>query len=263
MQGSWSFDPQACVVRAAAHTDRGAVRKVNEDRPLVGLGVFGVADGMGGPGGGDIAAHTALEAFSTALRAGGGIRHATNAAHNAVLRAAQRPAGVVGMGTTLSIGAVGWIGSSPTLALAHVGDSRAYRSHRCGHIARLTRDQSVVQDLVDGGVISEPEARHHPRRNVVTSAIGSESFEPALMFVPARSGDRLLFCSDGVHGVLDDTTIEALLARPSSPRQLALGLVAAALAEGTRDNLTAVVVDVLTHRRRPTYRQFGALSAAN
>ena len=244
----WRFDPYACVVKAAAGTNPGPVRAANEDRWLISDGVFAVADGMGGPGGGDVAAEVAVRTFSTTLRAGGSLKQATAASHNAVLASARGGRGVSGMGTTLTALALGWRDSSAAIAVAHVGDSRAYTARRGGGLQRLTRDQSLVQQLVDEGVITDADARTHRRRNVITSAIGTDRLEPVFAVVPVRSGDRFFLCSDGVHGPLADDDIAAFLTGQGSPRALASALVDGALHRGSRDNVTAVVIEVLTHR---------------
>lgn len=165
------------------------------------------------------------------------------------------------MGTTLTVAAVGWQSRQPAIGLAHVGDSRGYTARRGGVLERLTRDQSLVQQLVDEGVITEADARTHGRRNLITSAIGTDQLAPVFWAVPARSGDRIVLCSDGVHGALADDDLAGIVTGRGSPRALSESLVGAALELGARDNITALVIEVLTHRS-PRHRATHAASTA-
>jgi protein phosphatase len=252
---SWVFDPSVAVLRIASASDRGHVRRVNEDRVLARAGVFGVADGMGGPGGGDIAAEAAVTAFEVSLAAGATIEQALAAAHNAVLASSRRAGGVTGMGTTLTAGAIGWVGRDPVAVIAHAGDSRVYLSRRGREARALTRDQRWVQDLVDEGVIDQESARTHPRRNEITSALGVEPLAPQFATLPLRSGDRLLFCTDGVHGEVPDRVMSEVLTSAGSPSMIVDEVMGAALDGRGPDNASVVCVEVLTHRAHPHRHQ--------
>jgi protein phosphatase len=130
-------------------------------------------------------------------------------------------------------------------ALMNVGDSRAYL-HRGGHLAQLTKDDTFVQSLVDQGLLTQAEARFHPRRSVVTQALQGLPYEPTLSLQPARPGDRLLLCSDGLSDVVADTDIERAMATFPDVRDCAHQLVKLALEAGSTDNVTVVVADVVT-----------------
>ena len=134
---------------------------------------------------------------------------------------------------------------APAWLLANLGDSRIYAVIR-GELRQVSVDHSVVQELVDSGEITATEAHEHPERHVITRALGGPRLEPADFFVlPVTEVERLLLCSDGVSGLVDDDRIAAILAETSDPRDAADGLVAAALHAGGDDNATAVVVDVV------------------
>jgi protein phosphatase len=145
------------------------------------------------------------------------------------------------MGTTLTAVA---LSNQGEYVVANVGDSRAYLL-RGGRLHRLTRDDSFVQDLIDRGALSEEEARRHPRRSIVLEVLnGDERPLPRLRTLRARVGDRLLLCSDGVTDYLGDAEVGTMLERGGDPASAARRIVDAALAAGSRDNVTAVVADV-------------------
>jgi protein phosphatase len=129
------------------------------------------------------------------------------------------------------------------LHLAQVGDSRAYLV-RGGELFQLTEDQTLVQELVDQGVLSAEEARFHPQRNVITQALGTaQEPEAAVLSLDLCQGDQLLCCSDGLHGEVPDVRILDLLTRGGSPAERLEALVAEALDRGGRDNITGILVD--------------------
>ncbi len=133
----------------------------------------------------------------------------------------------------------------PHWLLGNVGDSRIYRLTEDG-LDQVSVDHSVVQELLDAGRITEEEAATHPERHVITRALSAaEPPEPDFFLLPLASAERLLLCTDGITGMIDDTAIEELLVRHTDPRDAAEQLVAAALAAGGRDNATALVVDVV------------------
>ena len=145
-----------------------------------------------------------------------------------------------GMGTTMTAA----YNDGEQLAVAQVGDSRAYLLHD-GQLRQLTRDQTWVQALVDEGRITPEQAERHPQRSVLLQALdGRSELSPEMLVVPVEVGDRLLLCSDGLSGFVDEQTLRDLLAQ-GEPGDAVDALVAAALAEGAPDNVTVVVADVL------------------
>jgi protein phosphatase len=137
--------------------------------------------------------------------------------------------------------------------LANLGDSRIYR-HTGEALVRVSVDHSVVQELVDAGMITEEEAAVHPERHIVTRALGGpEPVEPDVFVLPLAGAERVLLCSDGVTGMVTDAEIEVLLGAHADPRGAAEQVVAAAVAAGGIDNATAVVVDVMGWVGERTY----------
>jgi PPM family protein phosphatase len=226
-----------------AATSVGRVRQVNEDSYLAVPPLFVVADGMGGHSSGDVASRIAIEemAACVALRplfAEAVLTALEHANRNIIERdEANR------MGTTVTGLAALETGGGDHLMVFNVGDSRVYRLAG-GRFEQVTVDHSEVQELVLAGVITREQARTHPRRNIVTRALGSD---PVLLadhwVLPAVTGERFLVCSDGLFGELPDEDIHALLAGGTAQRA-ADQLVAAAYEAGGRDNITAVVADV-------------------
>jgi len=230
------------VVRAA--TDVGRVRDHNEDAFLVDdrLGLFAVADGMGGHQAGEVASATALEALRAAVTSGAGIRDAVTSANDAVYEKSTTDERLRGMGTTLTAGT---LAAGDTLLLGHVGDSRGYllRDH---HLERLTTDHSLVEELIQAGELTEEQAESDPRRSMITRALGIEpEVEVDLYPIQVVSGDRLLLCSDGLTGMVGEDRIEAALTDEADPNVAARRLVDAANAGGGIDNITVLVVDVV------------------
>jgi PPM family protein phosphatase len=137
--------------------------------------------------------------------------------------------------------------------LANLGDSRIYRLAE-GRLEQISVDHSVVQELIDAGQITVEEAAVHPERHVITRALGSPGgIEPDFFLLPLGSVERLLLCSDGVTGMIEDEEIEGILETVADPRDAADELVRAAVAAGGRDNATAVVVDVVGLVKDATY----------
>lgn len=229
--------------RYAALTDVGRVRSANEDSYLAEPPLFAVADGLGGHQAGEIASRIAIDTLLASAPRKADARalgRAVRAANVAVIQAAERGHGRAGMGTTLTAAMV----EGTRIVLAHAGDSRAYLFAH-GRLQRITRDHSMVADLVRRGELTEEESRHHPNRSVVTRALGSDPEMPADTHeLDAGPGDRLLLCTDGLHGMLTDDRIEALAAAFPDPEDVARALVAEALLGGGYDNVTVVVVDI-------------------
>jgi protein phosphatase len=238
-------------LRYAAATDVGLVREVNEDAHLAVPPVFLVADGMGGHAGGDVASAIVVEELARlagttydADAAVHAVRDALEASQRRIEEHAAGRRGRAAPGTTVA--AVVLVErAEPTWLVVNLGDSRVYR-WQDGELGQVTRDHSLVQDLLDSGDITLDQVADHPERHVITRALGGPGFtEPDLFWLAAGEADRLLVCSDGVHGLVDDGTIERVLASEPDAAGAAEALVAAALDAGGEDNATAVVVDVV------------------
>ena len=238
------------ILRSAARTHVGNRRDQNEDRYALvpGLGLYLVADGMGGHRGGQIASRLACEAAIRAVETLQGasvspaekLRHAVAHANREILAATRDMPQLEGMGTTL----VGVLFSGTRLALAHVGDSRAYLM-RHGRFRALTDDHSIVAELVRRHEISEEDARLHPHRHVLTRALGVRSqIEADLAEMTPQPGDLFLLCSDGLNGPVEDETISSILAECDDLDAATERLVDAANDRGGFDNITVVLIRV-------------------
>ena len=225
----------------AAQSVAGQVRTHNEDalvcRPD--LGLWALADGMGGHERGEVASALALEELVGAVQQGEELLAAVHAAHLAIAAAAQPVAGEAGMGSTLV--AVRLNGDE--FELAWVGDSRAYRI--CNeHIEQLSHDHSWVQVMVDAGQMSTEEAREHPRRNVIVQCLGQVGDAPdvGLLRVRLAPDELLLLCSDGLTGELDDAAIQRCCAEAATLEMMVEQLVGLANSHGGRDNISCIVL---------------------
>jgi len=234
-------------LRSVAVSDRGLIRSGNQDSVHAGPWLLAVADGMGGMAAGDLASTIAIEAIAPldaetpedALVAA--LQEAVEVASAGIRAAVAEDPERQGMGTTLT--ALLFARTGSCLALAHIGDSRAYL-FRAGSLTQLTRDDTFVQMLVDEGVITAEEANSHPRRAVVTRALQGEPVKPAYTTLVPQAGDRWLLCSDGLSNVVrGDTLAEALVSYPDRA-PCAQRLVDLALRAGGPDNITVVVADV-------------------
>jgi protein phosphatase len=235
-------------IQAASLTDVGLVRERNEDAfgeaRFEGGHVFVVADGMGGHAGGETASRLAVEAVVRALRAmprdaPRALVDAMEAANRSIYDTARRDPALAGMGTTgvvlLLAGSAGWV--------ANVGDSRVYRL-RGEAFDPLTRDHSVVAEMVRLGLLTTAQAAVHPRRNEVLRSLGTvPDVDVDVDEVDVAVGDVFLLCSDGLCGVVGDPAIAALL-RERSPEEACRALVEAAIGQGAPDNVTVQVVRI-------------------
>ncbi len=252
----------------AARTDPGRRRAANEDcycaRPD--LGLFVVADGMGGHVAGEVAARIAVDEVERFIEAtvggrptgdgpdaawpapfdpavstdGNRLTASLAVANRSIADRVGRAEELRGMATT----AVAFIVGDGSAALAHVGDSRAYL-RGAGGLRRLTRDHSWVEEQMQTGLLSPAAAREHPWRNVVTRALsGLDPVQPDVCEVPLAAGDRLLLCSDGLSSVLSDQEMDAVLARGTTPDWACDALVRCANDGGGPDNITVIVIDV-------------------
>jgi protein phosphatase len=225
----------------AAQSVAGQVRTHNEDalacRPD--LGLWALADGMGGHARGEVASALALEELVGAVQQGEELPAAVQAAHLAIVAAAQPVAGEAAMGSTLV--AVRLDGNE--FELAWVGDSRAYRIGS-EHIEQLSHDHSWVQAMVDVGRMSAEEAREHPRRNVILQCLGQvgQAPEVGLLRVRLAPDELLLLCSDGLTNELDDAAIQRCCAEADTLEAMVEQLVGLANSHGGRDNISCIVL---------------------
>jgi protein phosphatase len=232
------------IWRYAAASDVGLHREGNEDALYAGPWLLAVADGMGGHAAGEVASAAAIAALTpldveSDGDAGGALRSAIVAANSRLREMVAADNHLHGMGTTVTAA----LADGDRMVLAHIGDSRAYLL-RSGALTQLTRDHTYVQQLVDEGRISAEDVGTHPQRSMITRAVdGRESAAPDISEHEVHDGDRLLICSDGLSGVVSDTTLEEVL-RGGSPQDAVEALVGLALRGGAPDNVTVVVADV-------------------
>ena len=234
--------------RVGSATDVGRVRSNNQDSFLVREGdLFAVADGMGGHQGGEVASALALQILGQAHDepSTSTLVRAVRSANQAVFDKAGADPDLKGMGTTLTALADVDTREGRRLGIVNVGDSRLYRL-RNDRIEQLTEDHSLVASLVRQGRITAEEAENHPQRNILTRALGiDEAVAVDSWEVEPVAGDRFLICSDGLFNEVDENRIVATLRRFEDPGDAARELVRLANDGGGRDNITAVVVDVV------------------
>lgn len=240
----------ALTLRYAARSDVGMVRAENEDSGYAGTRMLVVADGMGGHAAGELASATTVATFAdldldASLVNGtdvlGLLATAVDESHDEIAKVVEQSPASRGMGTTVT--ALAWLGDR--VALAHIGDSRAYllRDHK---LMQLTKDHTYVQSLVDAGRITPEEALTHGRRNLLTKALdGVHEVECDLSIRQVQAGDRFLLCTDGLHGVVSDEQLQRILDSAADPTGIVDALVSAALEGGAPDNVTALVADVM------------------
>ncbi len=231
------------VARGAGLTHRGLVRERNEDAILMDPSgrLWAVADGMGGYGHGDVASDIVIdsleimddddppEALAERLTAA-----------NEIVRARAAEPGMGPMGATV----VAAIIARARAQIAWVGDSRAYLM-RSGRLRLLTRDHTVVQDLVERGELSPDAAERHPEAHIITRAVGGEDWlEVEQLTLPLTCGDWLMLCSDGLSRCVYEGTIEAVLAAAATPEAACRALVREALDCGAPDNVSVIVIEI-------------------
>jgi protein phosphatase len=243
------------MITAAGLSDIGCKRSANEDRILVDVdqGVFVVADGMGGERCGGRAAEIATSTLGDCLNAPSDsvdgcvaltqarsrMSEAIQLGNQEVYAESVATPECAGMGCTLSAMTM----SGNTATIGHVGDSRVYL-YRSKELFQLTRDDSVVANLIAAGEITLDEARWHPMRNRLTQSVGfAQTVAVQLLDVALSPGDRLLLTTDGLHGVIGDAGILDVLAAAEPADQTAQKLILAARAQGAPDNTSTIVVD--------------------
>jgi protein phosphatase len=230
-------------LRSTSRTETGPVRENNEDAVEISDRLVAVADGMGGPPGGEVASSMAVSLVHAAFRGRSldeleaGVRAANRAIRD---RARTRPE-LDGMGTTIC--AAGLL-DDDRLAIVHVGDTRAYLLRK-GSVTQLTDDHSVTAGLVQRGELTEEEARRHPHRGVLTRALGvAPDVELDSATLQVAEGDRLLICTDGLFNELADEEIVESMTGPSDRDATVEGLVTRAISRGGHDNVSVVVSDI-------------------
>lgn len=241
-------------MRTAGRTDIGRIRSVNEDRAVIlpesdGLVVAVVADGMGGHQAGDIASQMAIEKIQDELSRLPenttpeermiAVKLAIEAANQDVYRHASEREQFHGMGTTVVV----TVADRDRLVIGHIGDSRAYLAAE-DRFVQLTEDHSLVNELVRSGQITLEEAHHHPRRNVLTRALGTET--RVMVDVHSfewREGDILLMCSDGLSGLVENDRLYGILRLEEPLEEKVDRLVEQALDAGGDDNITVVLIE--------------------
>lgn len=232
--------------RSTVLSDTGRRRRHNEDSYICKPPLFAVADGMGGAQAGEVASGLAAAVLGEAdADAGGGeerIAALIQEANRRVFQRSSEDAATSGMGTTMTVALVD--PSTSTIALGHVGDSRAYRV-RGGELEQLTDDHSLVGELTRSGKLSAEEAVSHPQRSVITRALGTEPDVDVDTFtVEAEPDDVYLLCSDGLTDMVTDEQILALVVGSGDLEAAARGLVDAANAGGGEDNITVVLFQI-------------------
>ena len=249
------------MIRAYGVSDAGRVRKVNEDRFVsdLELRLFAVADGMGGHQAGEVASQLAIEALTAFIKLsvsdtdltwpygidpkltfdGNRLRTGICLANRRVFRAAESSDDYAGMGTTM----VGLLINGPDVAIGSVGDSRLYLLSKNG-LQQITVDDSwAAKILAQDPTLKPEEISHHPMRNVLTNVLGArEAVEVSLTERRLSPGDTLLLCSDGLHGVLQPSTIRHHLVNATNLEGVPRALIDAALDQGSRDNVTVLVI---------------------
>ncbi len=247
------------VLSATAGTDQGKIRDHNEDAYFTDVehGVFIVADGLGGHAGGEVAAGMVVSHLPSLLDTAlspdiplcspvtvKAVYQAIGTLNRLVCEAGRRQPELAGMGSTLVLALI----RQGAMLMAHAGDSRAYLLHN-GRLVRLTRDHSVIQEMLDAGLITPGEAAVHPSRAMVTQCIGTPgAVSPDIRCLDFRSGDRLLLCSDGLTNMIADPLIENILEQRTDLDTVSRDLLQAANDAGGEDNITAVVVGAASGR---------------
>jgi len=230
-------------MKVFAQTDIGRIRPLNEDSyylPREDERFCAVADGMGGHNAGEVASARAVEVFSETMRenavSAASIHHAVEKANTAVYSQSLAAEELSGMGTTFT--ALAQAGN--TVHIAHVGDSRAYLL-RNGSIMRLTMDHTLVEDMVLKGLITPREAKYHPKRNIITRALGTnDTVEIDLIQIKLEKGDAFFLCSDGLSNHVEDREILEISKQDLPWNEKLRCLVQRALEQGGTDNITAL-----------------------
>jgi serine/threonine protein phosphatase PrpC len=222
-------------------THTGLQRRENEDSVLASPPVFVVADGMGGAQAGEVASRIAVDAFAEGLPEEGSpeerLASVALTANRRIYELSRSESERAGMGTTLTAAYLG----ENDLAIAHVGDSRAYL-FRDGELTRLTQDHSLMAELIRRGKLTEEEAADHPQRSIITRALGPEPDVTVDTWTyPVREGDVILLCSDGLTSMVPEVQVTEILRKADSLEHAAQALIDEANRAGGRDNITVIL----------------------
>ncbi|MBL0172954.1 MAG: Stp1/IreP family PP2C-type Ser/Thr phosphatase [Gemmatimonadaceae bacterium] len=245
----------------AAGTDVGRIRAGNEDSLYADAdserGLFIVADGMGGHAAGEVASEMAVQIVARELAgtrdlAGpeplAAMAHALREANRAIYERTIVEADKQGMGTTASCVLMGggrWI-------IGHIGDSRVYLV-RDGVFRQVTKDHSYVQEQVDAGFLTPEQARYHPYSNVITRCVGANAaVEADVLQGELQNGDLYLICSDGLTGMVEDPQLKKIFETRATPGRMVDAMITEANRRGGLDNITAIVIQVLSVHGMPT-----------
>ena len=233
---------KGAITSFGSRTDIGCIREQNEDSLIVQPPLFVVADGMGGHAAGEVASEIAVNTIAECApdcADAEALGRAVEQANRDIINAAIAGEGREGMGTTCTAAIL----EGNRLVIAQVGDSRAYLLH-AGKLTQLTRDHSLMANMIEAGQITPEEARVHPNRSVITRALGNDpDTTPDLYEINIEDGDRLLLCSDGLSSMIEDAEIEAVMNRIADPQRCAATLVNGAIAAGGIDNVTVIIVN--------------------
>lgn len=235
----------------AKNTDKGIRRPINEDYCYIpdGIGPYAlaiVADGIGGYQGGEVASRLAVRVFCAMVKeteilnediADELLFEAMHSANSAILDYAHDNEFYQGMGTTL----VAALNLENTMKIINIGDSRAYK-YSSGELCQITRDHSLVQELIENKTITKSEGRHHPRRNIITRALGEDMALAEIYNVSFGKEDIILLCSDGLTDMVDDEEIQNIIENNDYIEDIAKKLVIAANKAGGHDNITCVLI---------------------
>ncbi len=252
------------ALRYAVRSDVGLLREGNEDSAYAGPHLLAIADGMGGHAAGEVASSVAISALAgldedvPVDQLLGALAAAVASANSTLHEMSVEDPSVEGMGTTLT--ALLW--SAGTIAICHIGDSRAYLL-RDGDFHQITRDHTLVQSLVDDGRLSPAQAATHPQRSLVMRALqsGTEA-EPDLSLIEAKAEDRYLLCSDGLSDVVSEDTLRDTLTRIADRDQVVTQLIELAIRGGGPDNITCIVADVVDSEADPPTGQVSMVVGA-
>lgn len=221
-------------------TDRGLVRPTNQDSYYIDAdGLWAVvADGMGGHNGGETASSMAVEIICSVMESGGEMKTAVENANRQIFEKSLSEPKLAGMGTTVVLCR---IDNGKTASFSHVGDSRAYLLND-GVLKQITKDHSIVQQLIESGTITKEQAKYHPQRNLITRAVGTEKdINIDFNRVNLTPGDVILICSDGLCAYVDESKISEII-RTTDGDETVGKLIEAANESGGKDNVTVVLI---------------------
>lgn len=230
------------VIRYAWRTDVGRIRKNNQDTVILGNGLFGVADGMGGHNGGEIASAGLRDGLLRETEgkepSGELLEEAVKKVNFEIWEQQEKDASLTGMGTTLTIL---WP-TDTEMIIGQIGDSRAYLI-RSNEMKQVTSDHSMVADMVRRGVLTEEQAACHPMRNYITRAVGTDdTVDVDLISIPRMNGDRWIVCSDGLYGQISKVELEET-AKIADLEEAAGKLLELALEHGGKDNISVILME--------------------